>query len=64
MFLFNFVVIVALLATIVVLVMGISSMARGGAYDLQHSVQYMYARVGMQGIAVLFMLIALYLANP
>ena len=63
MFLFNVVVVIALLATIGTLVLGLSSMARGGAYDMQHSVQYMYARVGFQGAAVLFMFIALYFAN-
>ncbi|MDH3588746.1 MAG: twin transmembrane helix small protein [Gammaproteobacteria bacterium] len=55
--------VLATIATIITLVMGLVSMARGGDYDLKHSEQLMYTRVGIQGGAVLLMLIALYLIS-
>jgi hypothetical protein len=57
------VVVLALIATIGALGMGVMSMARGGDFDHQHSEQYMAARVGLQGVAVIFMFIALYVIN-
>ena len=56
------VIVLALIATIAVLLTGIVSMARGGEFDRRHSVQLMSARVGLQGLAVLLVLVALYLA--
>lgn len=55
-------IILALVATIVSIVVGIGSMARGGAYDDKHSGQFMNARIVFQGIAALLLLMALYLA--
>ncbi len=55
-------IVLALIATIVSIVMGIGSMARGGAYDDKHSGQFMNARIIFQGIAALLLLMALYLA--
>ena len=55
-------IVLALVATIISIVMGIGSMARGGAYDDKHSGQYMNARIIFQGIAALLLLLALYLA--
>ena len=52
-------IVLAMLATIGALVMGIGSMVRGGDYDRQHSVQFMGARVGLQAAALLFLLLAL-----
>ncbi len=49
-------------ATVVVLFMGLSSMARGGAYDRYHSGQLMSARVGLQLLAAAFVMLAAYLA--
>ncbi len=57
------VVVLALVATVGALIMGLYSMGRGGRYDLEHSERLMYARVGIQGIAVLFIMIALYLVS-
>ena len=57
------VIIVALLATIVTLVTGIGSMGKGGKYDEVHSTQFMFARVGLQGLTFILLLLALYLAN-
>ncbi|MGB7541287.1 MAG: HIG1 domain-containing protein [Burkholderiales bacterium] len=41
------------------LVLGLASMAQGGEFDQSHAVQYMTGRVVMQGIAVLFILLAM-----
>ncbi len=57
MYLVTALVIVALVATVAVLFVGISSMASGGKFDEDHSVQFMSARVWIQGIAV-FLVIA------
>ncbi len=54
-------VIIGLLATAVVLVSGVASMAHGGDFDQRHSHQLMLARVGIQGITLLLVLIALLL---
>ncbi len=50
-------VMVVLIATVVVLFVGIVSMARGGEFDRQHSVQFMFARVGFQ-VATVILIIA------
>ncbi len=55
-------VIAGLFATAVALLSGIASMARGGDFDHRHSHQFMYARVGLQGITLVLVLIALVLA--
>jgi len=49
---------VALLGTVVTLVWGIGSMAHGGRFDLKHSTQLMSARVILQGLVIVLMLIA------
>lgn len=54
-------IILALLATVAALGTGIVSMVRGGEFDEKHSTELMFARVGMQGAAVVLLLIALYL---
>ncbi|MDH3645450.1 MAG: twin transmembrane helix small protein [Gammaproteobacteria bacterium] len=61
MYLLTVIIVLATIATIATLVMGLVSMARGGDYDLKHSEHLMYTRVGIQGGAVLLMLIALFL---
>jgi len=38
-------------------------MAQGGEFDKRHGSQLMFARVGMQGITLLLLFIALFLAN-
>lgn len=59
----NVVIVAALLMTAGVIVMGIWSMAHGGESDQKHSTQFMFARVGMQGITFLLLLLAMFLAN-
>jgi hypothetical protein len=56
------VIVVAVLAMVGTLLWGITSMARGGEFDQHHSHQLMFARVGLQGITLLFLLIALFAA--
>ena len=63
MTLLSLMIILALLATVVSLGVGIGSMIRGGEYDRQHSTQLMYARVGFQGLALALLVISLFLAN-
>ncbi len=57
------VIVVALLLTIAVLGTGIWSMAHGGEFDRKHSTQLMFARVGMQAVTLVFLFLAIYLAN-
>jgi len=56
------VIVIALLATVGTLLWGIISMAKGGEFDQHHSHQLMFARVGLQGVTLLFLLIALFIA--
>ena len=59
----NIVIVGALLMTVGVIGTGLWSMAHGGEFDQKHSGQLMAARVGMQGITFLLLLLAIYLAN-
>lgn len=59
----NVVIVAALLMTVGLIGTGIWSMAHGGEFDQKHSTQLMIARVGMQGITFLLLLLAIFLAN-
>lgn len=59
----TWVIVGALLTTIGLIGTGIWSMAHGGQFDREHSTQLMFARVAMQGITVLLLLFAVYLAS-
>jgi hypothetical protein len=59
----NVAIVGALLMTVGLIGTGIWSMAHGGEFDQKHSTQLMFARVGMQGITVALLLLAIYLAN-
>lgn len=59
----NVVIMAALLMTVGLIGTGIWSMAHGGEFDQKHSTQLMLARVGMQGITLLLLLLAMFLAN-
>lgn len=59
----NFIIVIALVVTVVALVTGIISMGHGGKFDDKHSTQLMFLRVGAQGIVILLLLLALYFAN-
>lgn len=56
------VIVLAMLATAGALLWGIGSMAHGGEFDQHHSHQIMFVRVGLQGITLLLLLIALFAA--
>lgn len=57
------VIVVGLVATAIALIAGIASMSRGGEYDLARSNQLMFARVGLQAITLVCLVIALWLLN-
>lgn len=56
---FGLLVVLAMVATMVTLGMGIAAMARGGEYDRQHSTQLMGWRVGLQAATLLLLALAL-----
>jgi len=59
----NVLVIGALIATLVVLALGLRSMARGGDYDKEHAEKFMWERVALQGLVVVLLLAAAVLLN-
>lgn len=58
----NMLIIAALIATVVVLALGLRSMARGGEYDKQHAEKFMWERVALQAL-VIVLLIAAFFVN-
>lgn len=56
----TFAVFLALLATVAVFISGIASMIHGGSQDEKYSTPLMAARVALQGLAVVLILIALF----
>ncbi len=61
--LLTLVIVACLILTATILIIGVGSMAQGGAFDEKHSEQLMFARVGMQAITLLLLFVALYIAN-
>jgi hypothetical protein len=59
----NMAIIGALIMTIGLIGTGVWSMAHGGEFDRKHSTQIMFARVGMQGVTFLLLLLAVYLSS-
>ena len=59
----NILVIAALFATVVVLALGLRSMARGGRYDQEHAEKFMWERVALQALVVILLLVAAVLLN-
>lgn len=59
----NVLIIGALIATVVVLALGLRSMARGGSYDKEHAEKFMWERVGLQLLVVVLLLAAALLLN-
>lgn len=58
------VVLLAIIATIASLVIGLGSMSSGGGYDARHSHQWMGLRVLFQAIAVAMLFIVLAWQGP
>jgi len=54
----NFLVIAALVATLVVLWLGLRSMGRGGTYDKEHAEKFMWERVALQALVVILLVAA------
>jgi len=63
MTLINFLIIAALIATVVVLALGLRSMARGGDYDREHAEKFMWERVALQAVVVILLLVAAIMLN-
>lgn len=59
----NVLIVLALLATVVALGMGLLSMAMGGSTDDDFGERFMWARIIMQGVAAILIIITLYFAN-
>jgi hypothetical protein len=59
----NVLVIAALIATLVILWLGLRSMARGGTYDAEHAEKFMWERIGLQALVVALLLAAALLLN-
>ena len=57
------VIMIAMLTTVGLIGSGIWSMMHGGEYDQRHSTQLMIARVGMQGVTLLLLFVAFFLAH-
>ncbi len=55
-------IILAMLATVGALAAGVVSMAHGREFDQNHSTQLMAARVVLQGVTLVLLLVALILA--
>ncbi len=56
-------VICALIATVVVLGLGLRSMAKGGEYDQQHAEKFMWERVALQALVVVLLVAAAVMLN-
>lgn len=53
------IIVIGLLAAAGALLSGIVSMVHGGDFDQRHSHQFMFARVGLQGITLLLIVLVL-----
>ncbi|MBT8108986.1 MAG: twin transmembrane helix small protein [Gammaproteobacteria bacterium] len=56
-------IICALIATVVVLGLGLRSMAKGGKYDQEHAEKFMWERVALQAIVIALLIAAAVLLN-
>ena len=54
---------VAMAATLIVLIIGVGSMLRGGEFNQKYGNKLMNARVILQGIALLFLALAILTKN-
>jgi len=59
----NVLIIGAVIATVVVLTLGLRSMARGGTYDKEHAEKFMWERVALQLLVVILLVAAVVLSN-
>jgi hypothetical protein len=59
----NFLIIASLIATVVVLTLGLRSMSKGGAYDAEHAEKFMWERIALQSLVVVLLIAATILLN-
>jgi Hypoxia induced protein conserved region len=59
----NMLIIAAVIATVVVLTLGLSSMARGGTYDKEHAEKFMWERVALQSLVIILLVTAAVVYN-
>lgn len=59
--LLSIVIVLALFATVVVMLLGLFAMGKGGEVDERSSTRLMWARVGIQAFAILLLIFAVYL---
>jgi uncharacterized membrane protein len=59
--LLSILIVLALIATVVTMLMGLISMGGGESLDKELSEPLMWARVGLQGLAIILLLIAIWL---
>ena len=59
----NLLIIAALIATLVVLTLGLRSMAKGGTYDAEHAEKFMWERIALQSLVVVLLIAAAILLN-
>ena len=59
----NMLIIAAVIATVVVLTRGLSSMARGGTYDKEHAEKFMWERVALQLLVIILLVAAAVVFN-
>ena len=59
--LLSVVIVLALLATIAVMMMGLFTMGHGGSLDKMIGNRLMWARVGIQAVAILLLILAVFL---
>ena len=55
-------IILALIATIISLIIGLRSMGKGGEYDKKHADEFMSARIIFQAIALVLLIISVVLS--
>ncbi|MGB5489682.1 MAG: twin transmembrane helix small protein [Woeseiaceae bacterium] len=56
-------IIAALIATVVVLALGLRSMAHGGSYDKEHAEKFMWERVALQALVILLLIAAVLMSG-
>ena len=54
-------IIAAVIATVVVLALGLRSMAHGGKYDQEHAEKFMWERVALQALVIVLLVAAILL---
>ncbi len=59
--LISVIIVLALLATIAVMMMGLFTMGQGGSLDKMIGTRLMWARVGIQAAAILLLILAVFL---